>query len=242
MKYTIAKYMLTSLTILFYGCATTEPRMSFEPPKYVEELPSKEEEDMIGNLGSLFGQGENPLFSDRKAMKVNDIVTVIISESTTTTSSAKKSTSENSNFSFSGPNIGYNGANNNRNQTINGVLSNANELLGIGINGPTSNNTFSGSGSNERKDSFTTTISARIIKVLSNGNYYIEGSREILLDGEKQIIRIAGVIRPFDIDQRNRIDSKYIADAKIYYETQGEIKKATEPGWMRKVISTISPF
>lgn len=51
---------------------------------------------------------------------------------------------------------------------------------------------------------------------MSNGNYFIEGSRELLINGEKQIIQLSGVIRPYDIGQDNTIDSRYIADAKIF--------------------------
>ena len=65
----------------FSGCGTgANPHISMEPPVYVEEMPSRVQGGGVGNLGSLFGKGDNPLFSDRKAMNVNDIVTVIIEE------------------------------------------------------------------------------------------------------------------------------------------------------------------
>ena len=101
---------------------------------------------------------------------------------------------------------------------------------------------FSGSGTSTRTEAFTTTISARIVKVLSNGNYFIEGSKEILLNNEKQIMQITGVIRPYDISQNNEISSRYVSDAKISYITQGDIAKATNKPWGTKLIETIWPF
>jgi flagellar L-ring protein precursor FlgH len=89
---------------------------------------------------------------------------------------------------------------------------------------------------------FTTTISARVIKILNNGNYFIEGSREMLINGEKQIVQISGVIRPYDIDQTNTISSKYIADAKILYKTEGEIDQNSKKGWGTRLVETIWPF
>ena len=83
-----------------------------------------------------------------------------------------------------------------------------NGLTNIGFESG-STNSFSGKGTNTRDEKFTTTISARVIKILENGNYFIEGSRELLINGEKQIIQISGVIRPYDIDQTNTINSKY---------------------------------
>ncbi len=233
---------LSLLAVIFGGCSATQPQMTFEPPKYVEELPSKEDEDDFGNLGSLYGQGDNPLFSDRKAMKVNDIVTVVISQSATSSSSAKKALSKTSSGALSGPTLAYNAANTDRDNNIAGAMAGANKYLGWGLTAPGTESKFEGKGSNDRKESFQTTISARIVKVINNDNYFIEGSREVMIDGEKQIIRISGVIRPYDIDQKNSIDSKYIADAKIYYDTQGTIKDSTKKGWLSQAVDTVMPF
>ncbi|EQC2553550.1 flagellar basal body L-ring protein FlgH, partial [Campylobacter coli] len=99
-----------------------------------------------------------------------------------------------------------------------------------------------GTGTQSRNESFNTTISTRVIKILSNGNYFIEGSRELLINGEKQIIQLSGVIRPYDIGQDNTIDSRYIADAKILYKTEGEVDRSTRKPWGSKVIEAIWPF
>jgi flagellar basal body L-ring protein FlgH len=59
-----------------------DPDIDMKPPKYVEQMEAKEEAGMVANAGSLFGQGESPLYSDRKAMKINDIVRVVIKTET----------------------------------------------------------------------------------------------------------------------------------------------------------------
>jgi len=115
---------------------------------------------------------------------------------------------------------------------------------GISLNLPSMNSsrTFQGSGTQQRNEKFQTTVSARIVKILANGNYYIYGTREIFVDGQKQIVKISGVIRPEDISPDNTIDSKYIADAKIAYETQGDLKRYTEQNWLAKFWSAIAPW
>ena len=105
-----------------------------------------------------------------------------------------------------------------------------------------SNRSFQGSGTQQRNELFQTTISARIVKVLQNGNYFIMGSREIYVDGQKQIIQISGVIRPQDISADNTIDSKYISDAKIAYKTEGDLKRYTEQNWFAKFWDAIAPW
>ncbi|MBE0490847.1 MAG: flagellar basal body L-ring protein FlgH [Sulfurospirillum sp.] len=229
-----------SLSIIFFsGCSThpADPKITMAPPEYVEQIPPKQANNVISNPGSLFGKGENPLFSDLKAMNPNDIVTVVISEVTNQSSTGAKTISnENSNKLGAGLMAPT---------TASGLVNKAsnefNNNFGIEFSAGSSND-YTGSGSNTRKESFTTTISARIIKILRNGNYFIEGSRELLINGEKQIIQISGVIRPYDIDQTNTINSKYIADAKILYKTEGEIDQATKKPWGSKFVESIWPF
>ena len=222
------------------GCAAhpADPKISMKAPVYVDETPSKVNETMAPNPGSLFGQGDNPLFADLKAMHLNDVVTVTITEKTAQTSTGKKALSKNS---ASNLNAGVIAG-----VPFGGVVGNvagqvAQKSANLGFDA-SSDSSFTGNGSNTRNESFATTISARIIKILNNGHYFIEGSRELLINGEKQIIQVSGVIRPYDIDKNNNIDSKYIADAKILYKTEGDIDQTTTKPWGSKFMETIWPF
>jgi len=226
-------FSIVVVGILFVGCSThpVDPEIEMKPPVYVEQLPPKTKQQIVVNPGSIFGKGDNPLFSDLKAMNPNDIVTVVISESIAQSSDGSKTISEVSNDEL--------GA---------GVFSGLSSLSAItdkagkiGFEAG-STNSYTGSGNNSRNESFTTTISARIIKILNNGNYFIEGNRELLVNGEKQLIQISGVIRPYDIDSTNTIDSKFIADAKIMYKTEGEIDRATTKPWGSKFVESVWPF
>ena len=240
MKKIFLLFLLPTYAILFLsGCTAnlTDPEISFEPPVYVEQMPSREDEKDYTSTGSIFGQGDNPLFSDHKAMHVNDIVRVVISENAKSTSTGSRQLSENDTTNLGGgvfSNAGGNPAVNSKVGLLNGVAN-------VGFTS-TTNNAFKGQGSATKDASFVTTVSARIVKVLQNGNYYITGKREILVDDQKQIIQISGVIRPYDIDQYNKIDSAQMSDAKILYKTQGDVDRATKQGWGTKIIQAIWPF
>ncbi|MDD6055419.1 MAG: flagellar basal body L-ring protein FlgH [Helicobacter sp.] len=232
-------YLLSlALAAIFSGCATTDPQISFKPPVYVEELPSREEEDDFGNPGSIFGGGDNLLFSDRRAMQPNDLVTVIINQTAQASSTANKNLNETSNSTLNGPSLTFGGPS----QSIGRLVEKTANLTSFGLTSGNNTSTYQGAGSQNRQEAFSTTIAARIIKVMQNGNYFIEGSREVLINGEKQIIRVSGVVRPSDIARNNTIESQYIADAKIMYDTQGELKKSTQKGWGTKLIESIWPF
>ena len=231
--------LLISIVLYFSGCAThpMDPTINMKPPKYVEEMPSLDNDIPQNNPGSLFTNGDN-LFSDTKAMKVNDIVTVIITEEIKQSSQASKKLSEANTDAGGLFDASISGALN-----VNGNSRNLHKT-GLSLNLPTMNSTrtFQGSGTQQRNEIFKTTISARIIKVLKNGNYFIVGTREIYVDGQKQIIQISGVIRPQDISADNTIDSKYISDAKIAYKTQGDLKRYTDQNWLAKFWSAIAPW
>jgi len=227
-------------TLFFSGCTAhlTDPEINFEPPKYVEQMPPKEDEKDFVSTGSIFGQGENPLFSDHKAMRVNDIVTVVISETAKSSSSGSKQLSESDDASLGG---GLFSNTDLAGERMSNLVTKANRYTNIGFTGK-STTSYKGKGSAVKDASFTTTVSARIVKVLKNGNYFVVGKREILIDDQKQLVQISGVIRPYDIDQNNKINSSQMSDAKILYKTEGDIDRATKQGWGTKIVESVWPF
>lgn len=238
MRITLYLSILSAL-LLLSGCNahTVDPEISFTPPKYVEEMPSREEENSFVARGSLFGQGDSPLFSDHKAMHVNDIVTVVISETASSSNVGQKALSEADTLGLNGGLFSSGG----QNSAVNSAVNKLNGLANIGFNaGSTSN--YAGSGSSTKNASFTTTVSARIVKVMANGNYFITGRREIMVDDQKQIMQLSGVIRPYDIDQNNQINSAKVSDAKILYANEGDIDRSTNQGWASKMVGAVWPF
>ena len=231
--------LLATALIVVTGCSqhVVDPEIDFKPPEYVEQLPAKETHDSLDAQGSLFGKGDNPLFSDHKAMHVHDIVTVVIAEQATSSTSNTKALNETDATSLGGGVFSAAGGS----DTTDDIVNKLNRATNIGFAANTAN-AFNGSGQAAHNNTFSTTVSARVIKILSNGNYFVSGRREILVDGEKQIIQLSGVIRPFDIDQNNQISSAQMADAKIMYKTEGDIKRATEQGWGTKLVQAMWPF
>lgn len=232
-------FSILSASLLLSGCTArmTEPEMAFTPPKYVEEMPSREEENSFVARGSLFGQGDSPLFSDHKAMHVNDIVTVVISEQARSSNQANKALTEEDTMGLNGGLF----SSASQNSTVNSAINKLNGLSNVGFSAGSSSE-YAGSGSSSKNASFTTTVSARIVKVMANGNYFITGRREIMVDDQKQIMQLSGVIRPYDIDQNNQINSSKISDAKILYANEGDIDRSINQGWASKMVGAVWPF
>jgi flagellar L-ring protein precursor FlgH len=103
-------------------------------------------------------------------------------------------------------------------------------------------NDFSGSGETKRSGSLTTTMAARVMEVLPNGNLAVEGKREIYVNNEKKEILLQGIVRPRDIASDNTIYSTQIADAKIIYTGIGVLAEKQRPGWAARIFDYVWPF
>ncbi|GIX47077.1 MAG: hypothetical protein KatS3mg131_1288 [Candidatus Tectimicrobiota bacterium] len=103
-------------------------------------------------------------------------------------------------------------------------------------------NTFDGKGSTERKNSVTATLTAVVREVFPNGNLYIEGTKEVIINNERQYLILSGVIRPEDIRPDNSITSDQIADVRIVYSGSGVVSDKQRPGWLGRLLDVVWPF
>ncbi len=101
---------------------------------------------------------------------------------------------------------------------------------------------FKGKGSYARSDDFTARVTAEIVEVRPNGLLVIEARREIVNDGESQVITLSGICRPEDIDGNNQVLSQRVADAVVKKLTTGELRDTAEKGIIAKIIDTIFAF
>jgi flagellar L-ring protein precursor FlgH len=226
--------------LLLSGCSThpMNAETNIKPPKWVEEVPSKDEEKMLGSMGSIMNQK----IKDTRVKKVNDILSVYISVSLKASSSGKKSLSKTDNMELGGGLATYPNKAGGATADIMQIGANTfNRFANIGINAG-GKSSFSGSGSNTRDETFSTVVSARVIKVLDNDTYFIEGNREVLLDGEKTFVQVSGVVRADDIAVNNGINSEKLADAKIVLSTEGDIEQSSSRGWLAKTVNAVWPF
>ena len=100
-------------------------------------------------------------------------------------------------------------------------------------------NEFDGEGTTTRSSGLDGTITATVLEILPNGNLLIEGSRNIAVNKETQIMRVRGVARPKDIDANNTIDSKLLADAQIKFDGKGTVSRANRHGIMTRLFDSV---
>ncbi len=162
------------------------------------------------------------LFSDQRAVRVDDILTVMIVESAKAGSESKTNANKESRFGLEG-------------SAGSGALG---FIPALGASGGNSSK-FDGRGGTSRQGNLVATVSARIINVLDNGNLVIEGSKVVEINQETEIIKVSGIVRPQDIQQNNIIYSSSIADAQITYSGKGVVNTAQRPGLLTRFIKWV---
>jgi flagellar L-ring protein precursor FlgH len=228
--------ILTVFSMLFlFGCSAkpqididTTPKM--QKPKTVAPAQKRK--------GALYSRKGASLFADKKDLQLGDIIQVYIEESLTNDSTDSREITRDNTTAIGGglftpPGTGSTGPTR--------IAKNLNNALGMGFNSESSSD-FKGESTSTADEEFTTTISAIIEQTYQNGNYFIKGSKEMLINGQKQTIKISGVIRPYDISPENTVYSYQLANLKVLYEKEGSEIDALEKGWGTKLIETISPF
>ncbi|UCG61964.1 MAG: flagellar basal body L-ring protein FlgH [Candidatus Zixiibacteriota bacterium] len=169
--------------------------------------------------GGDFGQAKS-LFTDIKANRVGDILTVLIYEQAQASTKVEAKTEKSTKASVSGgPGIGSLGF-----------------IPLFGADGENSN-TFDGKGENKRDGTLRAKMSVTVIEVRDNGDLIIEGSRTIGISGDRETLTLTGVVRQKDISPDNTIDSYLIADAEIHYTGKGNNNTASRPGFVTRLIN-----
>ncbi len=210
------------------GCAHTPPARPAPLPA-AEAFPAP----APAAAGSLWVDGETGLFSDLKARRVGDLLTVAIYERASASKEAKTKTGRDSTASADLTRVF--GLERNI-ATINKTID-PTQLISANYQ-----NEFDGFGSTSRKEDLVATISTRVVELYPNGNLRITGRKQVTVNNEDQIIELTGIVRPADITSENFVDSKYILDADIAYTGKGVISDKQKQGWMVRILDNIWPF
>lgn len=229
---TIAVLLLAAVSMA--GCSSPkykpEPMPILTPPVYEEQNPAD-------NPGSLFDTNRTEfLYDDNRASRVGDIVLVKVSESTSTnikseTTAKKENTVANEVGAMSSTGIiaGL---------PLAGALG---AKGGFGINADQSTD-FTGNGETKQESNFEATVAARIVRKLPGNLMQVEGARRIRVNHETQFLVVRGLIRQRDIASDNTIPSTSLAEAQIEVYGQGILNDKQRPGWLSRILDTVSPF
>lgn len=221
---------LLPLALIAGGCAG--PVKAYEFPER-DYAPGDYALDTTAQTGLLWGEDTTIVTEDNRSRRLGDIVVVTISESADASEEATTQTSSESSmeagienffglveaFAAKHPRV-------NKNQLIKALAKSS----------------YKGDGETTRTGNLTATITCQVKKVMPNGDLFIEGGKTIQVNREETHLYLSGVVRPFDIDMDNTVNSNRVLDARIDFSGRGVVSDKQGPGLFHRGTDRAWPF
>ncbi len=185
-----------------------------------------------GSLWNNNGREAQSMFSDRKANRVGDILTITILENTQATASQSTSTQRDAALNDQIAKFLYSPA-------VSGRLTSGGELPGMQWGG---SNEYSGGGQISNRQNLNSRAAVLVTDVLPNGNLVIEGVRKVIFANENSYVYIRGLVRADDIRGDNTVLSSNIAEAHVEFISEGSISDSQRKGWLTRIYDAVNPF
>lgn len=197
-------------------------------------LPMPSPKNIKPQRNSLWAYDRTTFFKDQRASDVGDIITVMIDiddkAELENETSRTRANSENADLpAFGGLQA-----------DIGAILPEAAVAADLVNLGSTSNSR--GTGAIDREEEVTVKLAAIVTQILPNGNLVLHGRQEVVVNFEKRILEVDGVIRPEDISVENTIPSEKIAEARIAYGGEGHITDVQQARYGQQLYDIVFPF
>lgn len=212
-------FCLLALAVLA-GCASAPPH---DDLAYAPTLPPAQAAAPPAD-GAIWHDGQDmQLFSDPKAHRVGDILTITLVESTQASKKSSTTTAKKDSETLGAPTLLGQAV------TLNG------KPLSTSISGDRS---FNGAGSSSQSNQLTGEITVTVARRLANGNLIVRGEKWLTINQGRELVRITGIVRPQDIGPDNTVPSTRVADAHIVYTGRGALADANTQGWLGRFFNS----
>ncbi|MGZ5202168.1 MAG: flagellar basal body L-ring protein FlgH [Telluria sp.] len=173
--------------------------------------------------GAIYNAGTfRPMFEDRRARHIGDLLTINIVEKTTAGKAGQSSGSKSGSSSF-------------------GVPGPLQGKLGASV-GANAASKFADADNQSNSNNFSGTIGVTVSEVLPNGNLVVVGEKQVAMDKGVEYIRFSGMVSPDTIQPGNVVSSTLVADARVEYRTSSHIDRAEMNSMMSRFFQSLLPF
>lgn len=214
---------IVALLIGLAGCGTVPSTITMQPPAV------KPQSAVVAppSNGAIFQTGAyRPLFEDRRARMVGDILTVTINEKTSAGKATGSSASRSGSASATPP-----------------------DIFGIapGVTGrmhasASASDKYEDEAKRNSSNTFNGTLTVTVIDVLPNGNLVVSGEKQVALDKGSEFVRFSGVVNPTTIRSDNIVSSTQIADVRAEYRTNSNIDRAEMMNMLGRFFLSVLPL
>ena len=182
---------------------------------YIQRMQPRGPELPSGSPGSLWTDNGRLAFltGDFKAGRVGDLITIVVVHDTTANNANSVSTARTLAASS-------------------GVSALGGHLKTSGVDqlfSPSSSQALAGKSQASTTSSLQTTLSGRVMAVLSSGLLVVEAERELTMNNEKQTVLLRGLVRSGDIGPNNTVASNAIGNLELELKGKGVLSDGTRP-------------
>jgi flagellar L-ring protein precursor FlgH len=201
------------------GCAVT-PSSIVQKPTSVRPPAT---EAVAATNGAIYqATSFRPVFEDRRARQIGDLLTITISETTNAVKAGASSGSKTGSVSASTPKI--------LQGRLGGTLS------------ASTDNAYTDAANQSASNTFTGTIGVTVSEVLSNGNLVVTGEKQVAMDKGIEFIRFSGIVNPETIVAGNTVPSTQVGEARVEYRTNSQIDRAEVSSMFSRFFLSMLPF
>ncbi len=208
---------VVSILIASVALAGCVPSTNIREP--LTATPNMDRPAVLPANGAIFqaGMNDRPLFEDRRARRVGDIVTISIVETTAATGKSGVTLENTGTLAITTPAM------------PGGAAGKSSVKSGI-KNDASGSNTFSG------------TLTATVTEVLPNGNLRVAGEKQVSIRYSDEYVRFYGVVNPDDISGTNTVLSTKVADVHLEYKGATNLDGAAVTSMFARIFTTVFPF
>ena len=232
------KIQFGMMLVVLVGCSNV-PATNVHQPMSVRSAPAPER---AASGGAIYQAGySRPLFEDRRARNIGDVLTINIVESTSASKNVSSTAGRTSTVAETAAT-----------PTILGYTPTPAKLGVSGILGGATNfdssatasgvQKFEGKGDSSQKNALLGMLTVTVIDVLPNGNLLVSGEKQMGINEGTEYVRFSGVVNPSTISSANVVTSTQVADARIEFKGRGEMDSAQAMGWLAKFFLSVLPF
>jgi flagellar L-ring protein FlgH len=175
------------------------------------------------NNGAIYqAAAYRPLFEDRRARHIGDMLTINIIEKTSAVKAGASSGNKSGTASFGMPGV------------LKGTFGGS-----VSTDAATK---FSDADNQSASNTFTGTIGVTVTEVLPNGNLIVAGEKQVAMNKGVEFIRFSGMVSPDNIGTGNTVSSTQVADARVEYRTNSQIDRAEMTAMVSRFFQSLLPF
>ena len=180
---------------------------------YIDRVQAQHAAEVVttGSIWSAEGRLVR-LGTDAKAIRIHDVVSIIVVESlaASTDGQVKNTRASNASSSVS---------------ALFGALKPSNSLQNL--IGQNSSSGLTAQGQSTTNSSLSTTFGGEVVDVLPNGMLVVQATRQLTFSQQTQLIRLRGLVRPEDVSSQNQILSTAMTDLELEVRGKGIVTDST---------------